>query len=542
MLEHAAVSSHTRQRRREAPAVIAALVAPAGLHQAGKPTPPRARRVRYDRMRSRVEASVARFIPRVYVGVSVVGASCLDVERRDRVCHAPQGSLAARQYASAFSRAGKSPMFSRAGKLFSAFFAKAVAPTRGAIRMGDVGSRERPRGDTQMSSQYSTYAANNVHVIKHRWALGNNAGNGMGWGQESHTLAEAAADMGAIVLPGAFDGGGLLCELSDRLYLLRDVNGPWAVEVAIPYDLPSDLMSDECELGTVTANVNAPQTNLVQARQSQGRLDPTGSLARMLSGRPDNPYLDQQASAITNQLTRNLNENVMPGVRSEALASGQYGGSRQGIAEGLAASRLNQDLAPALTNLYGGAYENAQGRMYGTANSLNDQAFQNATNNANRDFAGQQFNVSNDLAKQQFNANLGLQNNSQLMQKQSQNLGNRMQGIGILGGANAIQDNNFAQYMNAQGAPNQYNWQNLNNYAGIIQPGAGMGSTQSQTMNKNIGAGVLGGGLAGAGAYFRKFGGLNTPRWSYSHPDSLKVREMIPCEEGHGNMTLNWRD
>ena len=115
--------------------------------------------------------------------------------------------------------------------------------------MGDVGSRERPKGDTQMSSQYSTFAANNVHVIKHRWALGNDAGNGMGWGQESHTLAEAAADMGAIVLPGAFDGGGLLCELSDRLYLLRDVNGPWAVEVAIPYDLPSDLMSDECELG-----------------------------------------------------------------------------------------------------------------------------------------------------------------------------------------------------------------------------------------------------------------------------------------------------
>lgn len=252
--------------------------------------------------------------------------------------------------------------------------------------------------------------------------------------------------------------------------------------------------------GITNGNVNAPQTNLVQARQSQGRLDPTGSLARMLSGRPDNPYLDQQASAITNQLTRNLNENVMPGVRSEALASGQYGGSRQGIAEGLAASRLNQDLAPALTNLYGGAYENAQGRMYGTANSLNDQAFQNATNNANRDFAGQQFNVSNDLAKQQFNANLGLQNNSQLMQKQSQNLGNRMQGMGILGGANAIQDNNFAQYMNAQGMPNQYNWQNLNNYAGIIQPGAGMGNTQSQTMNKNIGAGVLGGGLAGAGA------------------------------------------
>lgn len=72
--------------------------------------------------------------------------------------------------------------------------------------------------------------------------------------------------------------------------------------------------------------------------------------------------------------------------------------------------------------------------------------------------------------------------------------------MNILSGANAIQDNNFAQYMNAQGMPNQYNWQNLNNYAGIIQPGAGMGSTQSQTMYKSPVAGALGGALGGAAA------------------------------------------
>lgn len=235
------------------------------------------------------------------------------------------------------------------------------------------------------------------------------------------------------------------------------------------------------------ANITTPQINLTAARSGQGVLNPTNAMYKMLSGRPDNPYLDQQASAITNQLTRNLNENVMPGVRSEALASGQYGGSRQGIAEGLAASRLNQDLAPALTGLYGSAFENAQNRMFGTATQLNDQAFQNATNNANRDFSGQQFN-----------ANLGLQNNQQQIAKNTSNLNNRMQGMGILSGANAIQDNNFAQYMNAQGAPNQYNWQNLNNYAGIIQPGAGMGSTQSQTMYKNPLGGAMGGALSGA--------------------------------------------
>lgn len=249
---------------------------------------------------------------------------------------------------------------------------------------------------------------------------------------------------------------------------------------------------------TTFQNISTPQTNLLAARAGQGALDPTNAMRSMLSGRPDNPYLDQQAAAITGQLTRNLNENVMPGIRSEALASGQYGGSRQGIAEGLAASRLNQDLAPALTNLYGTAFENAQQRKFGTASQLNDQAFQNAVGNANRQFAGNQFNASNNLANQQFNANLGLQNNAQQMQRNQANLGNRLQGLNVLQGTNAMQDQNFANFMNALQMPQGYNWQNLNNYSGIVNASAGQGGTQSQTMYKNPFAGALGGAAAGS--------------------------------------------
>jgi hypothetical protein len=240
-----------------------------------------------------------------------------------------------------------------------------------------------------------------------------------------------------------------------------------------------------------TKNINV---GLQQARQGQGPLDPTNAMQSLLSGQVNNPYLDQQSQAMIGSLTRNMNENVMPGLRSEALASGQYGGSRQGIAEGLAASRLNQDLAPALTNLYGTANENAQNRMMGTASQLNDQAFQNATNNANR-------NVST----QQFNANLGLQNNAQQMQQNTQNLQNRLQGVNLannslnmLGGLNSMQDNNFAQYMNAQQQPQNIDWNNLNNYANVISSGAGMGGTQSQTNYSNPVSGALGGAMSGA--------------------------------------------
>lgn len=248
-------------------------------------------------------------------------------------------------------------------------------------------------------------------------------------------------------------------------------------------------------------NISQQNVGLQQARNAQGALNPTNSMSRLLSGRPDNPYLQQQANAITGQMTRNLQENVMPGIRSDSVLSGQYGGSRQGIAEGLAASRMNQDLAPALTNLFGGAYENAQQRMFGTANALNDQAYQNATNNANRN-----------VGVQQFNANLGLQNNQQQMMQNQGNLNNRMQAFNMgnglnqfmggqlqnLGAVNALQDNTYNGAINGMMTPQNVNWQNFQNYSNPVLGAAGLGGTQQQTQYRNVGAGAIGGAMSGA--------------------------------------------
>lgn len=233
--------------------------------------------------------------------------------------------------------------------------------------------------------------------------------------------------------------------------------------------------------------------NMRVARESLGALDPTKSMQQLLSGRPDNPYLDSVAGALTRKLTRNTMEQVMPGIRSDAIISGQYGGSRQGIAEGLAASRLNEDLAPALTNLYGGAYENAQNRMAGAANSLNDQAF-------NLGFG---------------NANLGLQNNQQQIGQNQTNLNNRMQGLNYLNSAidtlssgnqlqaqgNAIQDDTFSKAMAALGLPQDIDWTNLGKYQSVAFPAAQLGGTSkgTQTQTPGIIPGILGAGLGVAG-------------------------------------------
>lgn len=76
---------------------------------------------------------------------------------------------------------------------------------------------------------------------------------------------------------------------------------------------------------------------------------------------PDsNPYLKAQGDAIAEQTTRNLNQNILPGLRSGAAVSGGFnsgGNTRGGLAQGEAVGQTNQDLTNALSNLYGGAYQ-----------------------------------------------------------------------------------------------------------------------------------------------------------------------------------------
>ena len=88
-----------------------------------------------------------------------------------------------------------------------------------------------------MTSIYTDFVNHNADLIATRARAARASGEGMGWGHENHTVEEAAADMAAIVL-GSHDDGALLCELSDRLYVLgMDYGGPWAVEVATQEDL-----------------------------------------------------------------------------------------------------------------------------------------------------------------------------------------------------------------------------------------------------------------------------------------------------------------
>jgi len=80
----------------------------------------------------------------------------------------------------------------------------------------------------------------------------------------------------------------------------------------------------------------------------------------------NNPYLQRASNAVTEQVTKNLNENILPGVRSSGIqAGGMYSGgnSASGIAEGKAIGDTNKNLSAALADMMYKAYQGGLGGM-----------------------------------------------------------------------------------------------------------------------------------------------------------------------------------
>lgn len=71
----------------------------------------------------------------------------------------------------------------------------------------------------------------------------------------------------------------------------------------------------------------------------------------------NNPYLNQAVQGAIRPMVDNFSESVLPGIRSGAMQTGQYGGSRQGIAEGIAAGKLSRNIGDVSSQMYGNAYQ-----------------------------------------------------------------------------------------------------------------------------------------------------------------------------------------
>lgn len=69
-----------------------------------------------------------------------------------------------------------------------------------------------------------------------------------------------------------------------------------------------------------------------------------------------NPAIQQAAQGAIRPVFQQLQENVLPGIRSGFVASGQLGSPRQGIAEGLAIDRATQSALDTTSDIFSQAY------------------------------------------------------------------------------------------------------------------------------------------------------------------------------------------
>jgi len=115
----------------------------------------------------------------------------------------------------------------------------------------------------------------------------------------------------------------------------------------------SDL-TQEGRAGTVDYARSPALSNLIKST--------TGALeSRLKPGQ--NPYLQQAMSSAIRPLTQNYQENVLGGITDEFAAAGQHGGSRQGIAEGIAGREYLQQVGDIGTEMAYQDYAGGQERM-----------------------------------------------------------------------------------------------------------------------------------------------------------------------------------
>lgn len=86
-----------------------------------------------------------------------------------------------------------------------------------------------------------------------------------------------------------------------------------------------------------------------------------------------NPWLKGSVESAAGDITRKYTQEVLPSMGSAAIRSGAYGGSRQGIMEGLAAGEYSREANEAAQNIYAQNYQAERDRQL-NAGSLFNQA------------------------------------------------------------------------------------------------------------------------------------------------------------------------
>lgn len=129
---------------------------------------------------------------------------------------------------------------------------------------------------------------------------------------------------------------------------------------------------------------NQPAQNATQLMGQQSGLDyaTSGGLSNLVNQSQNalsmtlspqqNPYLGQAIQAATRPITQNYQENVLGGITDGAVQAGQTGGTRQGVAEGIAARDYMNKIGDVSSQMsYAGYNDNMNRLLQGLGQSSN---------------------------------------------------------------------------------------------------------------------------------------------------------------------------
>ena len=204
---------------------------------------------------------------------------------------------------------------------------------------------------------------------------------------------------------------------------------------------------------------------------------------------PLNPYLINQVRAANYELGREYAQNVMPRIDLAAVGAGQSGGSRHGVAQGIASQGLMDAMGRTTADMMSGGYEAGLNRyLQDRANTLNAMQGYGQLASSGWQMAPSMYNMMS-------GANMAVPQSLGYLGQTQQQIGGNYQNL-----MNAYLQDAQRRWNESQNAP----WQALQNYAGIVY-GAPVSGAGTQTSTGSTGGnwltGAAGGALAGAGLY-----------------------------------------
>lgn len=208
----------------------------------------------------------------------------------------------------------------------------------------------------------------------------------------------------------------------------------------------------------------------------------------------NNDVLDAQITGATRDIFRNLNENQMTGIASQAAGTGNSGSSRAGVMAGIAQRGAYDRAADVAADMRGQAYNTA---LNLEANRASQNAgFQQQTNLANQNAYNSALTAGANLGAGQYNTNL---QNQQFGASMAQNIGqqgvNNMlsgqqmanTGLGVAQGAGQYMRDYEQQLLNNQYQQAMSPYNSLNFYNQIVGAPNNLSTARSSSRGRSSG-------------------------------------------------------